>query len=518
MSVEKKKKAVKRHLSSINEDGGVIMSGLLVKKGKRSYLSSARHCALTNDCFIYSSGEVRRIPVLNMQVSVARESFTLVDCSDESFTFRCLGKTKADREREVQQWTQSIAKARDGQKLVRKDVLKQGKTRDAVLVTTWLTERCLVTAEPFKTGATLILLQSVAEILPVPLEPALIMHTKAGKSLRLIMSTEKTQRVWLELIVENIRRAKLNASSSSAELFSDNNMPKDIEAEMRYDALVKSMRAAVQVFYDRFAPAKAEHVDEFLEQYNGREEQLFANLEKKYSSRPEFNLLTLEEARENMQRLQQQEDMAHRLSQQSTSTASSPSGGNEGGGASGRGSPPALPAVTSRISGSIEGDTVAQTSVRASVPRATPTAQALVASLSPKFKPPHETKCNCCFRNFTFTTRRHHCRCCNRAVCHSCSGMREATERMRALTSTPSGEVPDPQLLAKLVNVSLSELNPAVQSAQSSNPQQQQQQQRNRHTPGTSNWQEIRRSWAAAMNEGVKIRICDGFVRGIRLV
>ena len=256
MSVEKKKKAVKRHLSSINEDGGVIMSGLLVKKGKRSYLSSARHCALTNDCFIYSSGEVRRIPVLNMQVSVARESFTLVDCSDESFTFRCLGKTKADREREVQQWTQSIAKARDGQKLVRKDVLKQGKTRDAVLVTTWLTERCLVTAEPFKTGATLILLQSVAEILPVPLEPALIMHTKAGKSLRLIMSTEKTQRVWLELIVENIRRAKLNASSSSAELFSDNNMPKDIEAEMRYDALVKSMRAAVQVFYDRFAPAK----------------------------------------------------------------------------------------------------------------------------------------------------------------------------------------------------------------------------------------------------------------------
>jgi hypothetical protein len=72
---------------------GVLMSGLLVKKGKS--LSTARHCALTRDCFVYSSaGEVRHVPVLNMQVSVARESFTLVDCSEEAFTFRCLGKTR----------------------------------------------------------------------------------------------------------------------------------------------------------------------------------------------------------------------------------------------------------------------------------------------------------------------------------------------------------------------------------------------------------------------------------------
>lgn len=192
------------------------------------------------------------------------------------------------------------------------------------------------------------------------------------------------------------------------------------------------------------------------------------SLEKKYSSRPEFNLLTLEEARESMQRLQQQEDVAHRLSQQqSTPATSTPSGGG-GRTKDDANPPPALPAVTSRIitssSSSAEGNANAaaaaagqkktETAVRASasssaVPRATPTAQALVASLSPKFKPPHENKCNCCFRSFTFTTRRHHCRCCNRAVCHSCSGMREATERMRALTSTPSGEVPDPQLLVR---------------------------------------------------------------------
>ncbi len=107
---------------------------------------------------------------------------------------------------------------------------------------------------------------------------------------------------------------------------------------------------------------------------------------------------------------------------------------------------------------------------------------------------------------------------------------------------------------AKLANISLSELNPAVQNAQGSSSggsggggggggggsllastsgdtetlrqlQQQQQQQQHQHphphqgqhqqqqqqpNAGASHWTEIRRSWQVAMDEGVKIRICDG--------
>ena len=242
-------------LDAKSGESGVLMSGPLVKKGKRSYLSTARHCALTRDCFIYTSGEVRRVPVLDMQVSVARESFTIVDCSGESFTFRCQGKNTADRQRDVQAWTQKITTARGSQHLVRKAVLKRGKGRDSVLVNTWLTDSCIITAEPYKTGTEVIVLSSVTEILPVPLEPALVMHTKGGQAMRLTMSTEKHQAEWIGVITELIQRAKLKGD---VDAFGADHamMPQDIEAEMHFDALAKQMRAAVVAFYQQHAPAK----------------------------------------------------------------------------------------------------------------------------------------------------------------------------------------------------------------------------------------------------------------------
>ncbi len=223
---------------------GVVMQGLLVKKGKRSYMSTARNCVLTSDCFIYSSGDARCVPILNMQVSVARESFTLVDCSDESFTFRVPGKTAADRERVVQQWAANIALARDALVVICKGVLKQGKQRDAVLVNTWLTERALITAEPYKTGANMLLLRTVNDVLPVPLEPALILHTTTGKPLRLTYSTDKHQREWQHLLTEYVRRAKLSDSVH------------EIESEMQVAALTSDLREAMLDFYQQMAPQK----------------------------------------------------------------------------------------------------------------------------------------------------------------------------------------------------------------------------------------------------------------------
>ena len=250
MSAKKKKKNVTRHLSATEKAAtGILMSGLLIKKGKRSYLATARHCALTRDCFVYSSGDVRKIPILNMQVSVARESFTLTDCSEEHFTFRVVGKTTSDREKMVQQWTQRIIQARDALKVVMKGVLKQGKGRDIVLVNTWLTEGSIITAEPYRTGATVILLCTVTELLPVPLEPALIMHTSDGKALRLTLATEKHQQEWLSIIGEYIRRAKLNDEEVP-------DMPQDIEIEMQYSQLLSEMRAAVSTFYQKHAAHK----------------------------------------------------------------------------------------------------------------------------------------------------------------------------------------------------------------------------------------------------------------------
>jgi len=117
---------------------------------------------------------------------------------------------------------------------------------------------------------------------------------------------------------------------------------------------------------------------------------------------------------------------------------------------------PVIPPVPTRIKSAERTNTrsppAAPQNTRTSQSRSpsspSPTGVAKSAAV-PNFVAPHESKCNCCFRNFTFTTRRHHCRCCNRAVCHSCSGMRESTERMRALTSTPFGELPEPALLVR---------------------------------------------------------------------
>jgi len=241
------KKAVSKHLSALSANSGVLMAGPLVKKGKRSYVATPRQCILTSDCLAYSSGDIRHVPLLNMQVSVMRESFTLVDCSDESFTFHCPGKSSAERHKEVQKWTQEISLARDLTRLVANAVLKRGRGRDTVLVRTWLTEGAVITAEPYKPGATMLLLREVTEILPVPLEPALVMHTESGRSLRLTFSTEKHQREWLHMLKEYIRLAKARP------------LPNDSAFKL-HNQVMHDLRESIIKMYNKFAPQKVRGV------------------------------------------------------------------------------------------------------------------------------------------------------------------------------------------------------------------------------------------------------------------
>ena len=97
------------------------------------------------------------------------------------------------------------------------------------------------------------MLRSVSDISPVPLEPALILHTNDKRSLTLVYPTEKHQREWFYLMAEYIRLAKDAAPQSPK---NDNGIPEDVEVEMQYNKLRKDLRRALVDFYEKHAPAK----------------------------------------------------------------------------------------------------------------------------------------------------------------------------------------------------------------------------------------------------------------------